>query len=361
VPVAVCGLYVALSLGGWVALRIVQHPLGRAPNWVATLESRVRALSVSLGECAGAWPEEIRPGRYEKPDTLARESLASMQAAVDGFQPLWLTLAFYVPCRLSVVDVFSFRAWGGLADALAVRRAFSAVDQLLGRGEDALATLRGQERIVRDIPNAMRREAKAIRAQLRDLSDLLRAEERAGTLGLRVIALQLQRIEARIAGALAALDRADPSQAATAISGIDQVLDACLSEVENADRTLGVATALRSEAHELLNRMGDDIQMVEERWDRLRAAGAKEPAVVQGLPALQIRVRQLTDSYQERTLPAYRWVKREAPAIEAEIRSLEGVLSTLEVAMRRSQHAIDGLGQALVESQQACEDLQHDV
>ncbi len=355
---AVCGLYVVLSLGAWVVLRVGEALLRRRLGILATLENRVRALGETHAEQSRAWPEHPRPGRYGEPDRQAKRGLASLQTATDRFQQLWPTLAFYVPSELGLVDVFCLRSWGPLGETVAVWRALRAAEQLVSQGGAAMTALREQAQVVEDIPNVVRQEANAIGSQLRDLEQALCAEQQAGTLGLEMIGLQLHQIGARSAALLAALDRAEPSQMPRVISEIDQALNACLSDLDSVGGWLWEAKEQRSKAQGLLNRVNKDLHLAGDRWKRLRTAGAKELAVTQSLSSLQTKVRQLTESYQERTLPAYGRVNTEGPSIEAETRSLAGLLDRLEAVMLRSQHAIEGLGQALAESQTAHEDIQ---
>lgn len=355
---AVCGLYIVLSLGAWVVLRVGEGLLRRRLGLLATLENRVRVFRETHQEQSRAWPEHPRPGRYGEVDRQARQCLASLQTATDRFQQLRPTLAFYVPSELGLVDVFCLRSWGRLAETVAVWRALRAAEQLVSEGEVALTGLWEQALVVEDIPHAVRQKANAVGVQLGDLEEALCAEQEAGTLGLEMIALQLPQIGARSAASLAALDRVDPSQMPRVISEVDQALNACLSDLDGVGGWLWEAKEQRSKAQSLLNRVNKDLHLAGDRWKRLRAAGAKELAVTQSLPSLQTKVRQLTESYQERTLAAYGRVNTEGPSIEAEIRSLAGLLDRLEAVMLRSQQAIEGLGQALVESQTAHEDLQ---
>ncbi len=353
--VALLDVYLLASLGAWIVLQVLEWLLLGLRRDLPVQGRRLQNLAETETVQATCWPEAPRPGRYQEPDSQAAASLAALRDALAAARPLWASLEAYAPSSMGLLDALRLRVWGPLPRAWRAWREARALKRLLAHAEEAEAALRAQQQRVQEIPQQVRAEVNAQRAEVRRLQAILEAEQGAGTLGLEEIAQRLEALGRELEGALDSL--ASAQDLPCAVAQVDALLAQAMPAVAELDRTLSLATEERAKAQGQAQRVASALAVAEERWAGLKTLGATEPAISRTLAELRQRVAAVEKRTEERTLAAYRQVNSEVGELDQQLAALLAEMDTLETLMARSKEAVAGDVQALAQAQSACEAL----
>lgn len=357
VPVILLDIYLLLSLAPWLALQVVNWLFQRSGRYLEAEDRRLTELTEAQREQMRVWAHDPRPGRYQEPDRLAQESLASLQQIIGQATRLFPALAAYQPVQVNPVAMLALRAWGPLVKAVAIWRDLSALRGLLDQGDDALLTLQEQRKISQDIPNRVRAALQESRAQARQLDVILEAEKQAGTQGLDDMEQRLQAAHAEIEQALDALAQAREEEQPAVIYEIDEMLKLTTPALDDIDHLLGLAASERARAENVVERLHSTLSLAEERWQGLQARGATEPSITRALSSLRSEADEVGVMAQERTLRAYQQINERVTRLDASLEELSSQLEVLDEAIGQSKEAIEGDVQALSETQAVCAEL----
>lgn len=353
--VALLDVYLLASLGAWIALQVLEWLLVTLRRDLPVQGRRLQNLAETETAHAASWPETPRPGRYQEPDSRAAASLAALRTALAAAQPLWAHLEAYTPAQMGLLDAFRLRVWAPLPRAFRAWRAGRALKRLLARAEEAEAELRAQQQRVQEIPQQVRAEVNAQRAEVRRLQAILEAEQAAGTLGLEEIAQRLEALGRQLEGALDSLTTAEDLPCA--VGQVDALLAQVTPAVAELDRTLSLTTEERAKAQGQAQRVANALAAAEERWAGLKTLGATEPSLTRALAELRQRVAAVGQLAEQRTLAAYRQVNTEVGELDRQLATVLAEMDALETLMARSKEAVAGDVQALAQAQAACEAL----
>ena len=348
--------YLLLSLGPWIALQMLDWLMGRS-RWLLIGEGRLRELSEMEQEQRRSWPQKPRPGRYEEPDRVALESLATLQSLIAEAGRLWPLVGSYSLPVLSFVDVLSLRSWRVLPGALAAWRNMRSLLRLLDQGDQLLATLIEQQQVIEDIPARVRAALNDMRAEVQRLSAILEMEEEAGTAGLEAIAQRLEERERAIEQALDALAEAAAERLPAVIAEIDELLPSTGIVLSEIDQFLGRVTEERNKAQSLIQRVESSLRLAEERWEGLKLRGATEPTLSRGLAELKSGLERAKAVAKERSVNAYQQVTAQVAAMDSQVAALLEKLDALDEAMEQSKKAVEGDVSALAKAQAMCDEL----
>jgi len=356
---AAVDIYLLVSLGPWIALQIIEWLLRGPRRSAEAASARLRRLQEGVNEQASVWPEQVRPGRYQEPDRLAQEGLAKVRAIIGEGSRLSPRSASYTATDLKLIEILCLRSWLPLLRALKACRGANTLSRMLGEGDQVLASLREQQRIVHRIPTRVRASLNETRAETRRLTAILEAEEEAGTLGLKEISQRLGMTASEIEQALDALSQAGQAEMPLVVQEVDQLLNMVRPTIEEIRNYLDRAVDQRRHAQSLITRVLSSIALAQERWEGLKLRGATEPLLERQLSQLQLDASRLPRVVQRGTLDAYQHAREEAAVLQPRVESLMDWLDVLDQVMVRSKEAVAGNVQALAQAQAACEELMH--
>jgi len=346
-------VYLLISLGPWIALQVVEWLLRGAARSAEVVGMRLRQLQEGLREQALVWSDPPRPGRYQEPDRLGQEGLASLRAIIAEATRLSPRSAVHTSTDLKLVDILCLRSWKPLFRALAARRGAQTLRRLLDQGDETLAGLREQQQVVRNIPSRVQAGLSETRAETRRLQAILEAEEEAGTIGLEETSQRLEMMASEIEQALDALAQVGQAEMPLVVQEVDQLLGMAGPMIEETRDYLDRAVKTRLQAQNLIARVKSGMALAEERWEGLKLRGAREPSLAKEMSRLQVDVAGLSKRARPWTLNAYQKAYEKAKALDARVESAMNRLDALDQIIVRSKEAIVGNVQALAQAHAA--------
>jgi len=355
VVIAVLGAYLIVSVGPWIALRVLEWLLRRTRDTLTDEEGRLLALKEGQQEHGPLWPPAPRAGRYEALDRQAGESLGLLDRAVAEAERILPMLAQYEPARLGLLDVLSLRAWVPLSGAIGALHEARALEGILGQGEDALSRLYELLQTVKDLPNRVRALLHEQRAESVRLSALCETELEWGTKGLDDVEREISMSQSQIEAALDQLSQATEGDMPEAIIQADALIDVLAPRIAGLDQRLEQVTAERRRAQDAMTQVGDALRGAEERWAGLQARGATEPVLARALTSLRENWVRLESLLRQQTEDAYRETSAQVDELQSALGKATEDLDRLDDLMAKSKEALEGNVKALADAQAACD------
>lgn len=350
IAVLVVDAYLLIGILPWVLARALDWYLTCGAGAIPELERDLDRLKRALTEHEGMVRETPRPGPFAEPDRRIASLTARLGEQLQQAERILATLQAYDGLTPTVRQALLFGGIGLLRRLWPLFRRAWELRKILFAAEETRGQLLDQIRATQDIPRQAEGQIHALRAEQQRLVAVLDAEREAGTRGLEGLRQQLQELATTLDAAQQRLRQA-PSESLPAVLEELVVFAASISDaLQQLDERVQQVVTQRQAAEQKLKRAVSAVELLSERWEGMRARGAKDLKVSHQLHALGTHLRALESHIKLQTVESlealdtsFDHFEQQLGEANARLDLLDGLLSE---GYERLRQAADALARA---------------
>jgi len=315
---------VVLLLDAYLLLGILPGVLARALDWYLTrgagaipeLERDLKRLREALAECEPFVRKTPRSGPFAEPDRQVATLASRLGDQLEEVGKAMPPLRAYEGLTPSALQILLFDGIGLLRQSWPVFRRAWSVREMILVAEDTWGQLLDQIRVAQDIPRQVEGKIQGLRAEQQRLVTMLDAEREAGTRGLDGLRQRLHEVASTLDVAEEDLRQAIPDELPSVLEKLEVQAASIADVLQQLDERVQQIVTQRQASEKRLERAASAVRFLSERWEGMRARGAKDLKISHALHALGTHLRALEDHVKLQTVESLQ-------ALEASFSSFE--------------------------------------
>ena len=358
IAILVLEAYLLLGVLPWVVARILDWYLTRGAGSVPAMEQDKARLNAALANVEPHVQEKPRPGPFAEPDQHMAELAARMRRQLYQAEELLPPLQAYQGPTPTIPQALLFGGIGLLRRLVPLFASAWRLRKLLLATETTYELLLDQMRAAQDIPRQAEGQIYALRAEQQRLVAVLDSERESGTRGLEGLRQQVHEMSAALDAAEQRLRDAHDEELPHVLEQQGNVAATIGATLQQLDERVQQVVSQRQAAEQKLKRAFSAVLLLAERWEGMRARGAKDLKVSHQLHGLNTRIRALESQAKMQTIESlqslassFEGFERELQVTDARLDLLDGLLTGGYEGLQRANDAIARADHRLLELQ----------
>ncbi len=360
IAILVVEAYLLLGVVPWVVARILDWYLTRGAGSVSALAQDKARLDAALAKVKPYVQETPRPGPFADPDRRVSEQTTRMGHQLTQAEALLPALQAYQGPTPNLQQALLFGGIGLLKGLVPLFRDAWKLRSLLFATEDTYERLLDQLRAAQDIPRQAEGQLHALRGEQQRLVAVLDAERDAGTHGLEGLRQQVHEMSAALDGAEERLRQAPDEELPTVLEQQGNVAATIGATLQQLDERIQQVVAQRQAAEQKVRRAASAVQLLTERWEGMRARGAKDLKVSHQLHGLGTRLRALDSQAKMQTIESLQSLGSALEGFESELQAADERLDLLDGLLTGGFEGLQRANDAVARAEHRLKELQRD-
>ncbi|MGC9358867.1 MAG: hypothetical protein ACP5G7_00630 [Anaerolineae bacterium] len=339
--------YLLVGILPWVLARALDWYLTRGAGAVLALERDLQRLREAVSDLEPFVRETPRPGPFAGPDRRVVELARRLEEQIGRAEKAMPALRAYEAMTLSIPQALLFGGLKSLRRIWPVFRAAWSARELLLAAEDTRGELLDQIRAAQDIPRQAEGQIRALEAEQQRLIAVLDAEREAGTHGLEGLRQRLHEVATTLEAAERHLREAAPDDLPTVLEELGVHTASIADVLQQLDERVEQVVAQRQASEKRLERAASAVGLLSERWEGMRARGAKDLKVSHALHALGTHLRALEGQVKLQTVESLQALEGSFGSFEERYQEaserldlIDGLLSAGHDRLRQAEDAL---------------------
>jgi len=360
IAVLVLDAYVLVGILPWVLARALDWYLTRGAAAVPELERDLQRLQEAIPELEPYVRETPRPGPFADPDRQIGKLARRLEEQILWAEKAMPELRAYQAMPLSIPQALLFGGVKSLWRIWPVFRTAWSVRELLLAAEETRGELLDEIRAAQDIPRQVEGQIQALGAEQQRLVAVLDAEREAGTHGLEGLRQRLHEVATTLEAAERHLREAPPEDLPPVLEELAVHTASVADVLQQLDERVRQVVVQRQAAEQRLERAASAVRLLSERWEAMRARGAKDLKVSHALHALGTHLRALEGQVKLQTVESLKALEDSFGSFEERYKEADGRLALIDGLLTAGHEGLRQAEDALARAEHRLRKLQRE-